>query len=171
MRHYRNSLGIHSDPSACTGICFRVTGVKKDAAIVRSSLGLRYLFAAVPFAAYEGSNDVRRRLPGRLKRDPHRRHQPFDEQPSIIGYLRTEPWRSRIEAPTNCGRFAPSLRATQAKTDASACAWIAVDIKTVPVVAESILKKFFGDGARTPPSSAPGKHTEGVYSFSINSLD
>ena len=39
----------------------------------------------------------------------HRAHQPFDEQPSIVGYLRTEPQRSRVEAPANCGRFAPSL--------------------------------------------------------------
>jgi hypothetical protein len=74
-------------------------GAKNEAASVRSSLGLRFLFAAVSI-------------------NPSMTHQPFDEQRSIIDYLRTEP--RRIEAPTNCGRFAPSLWATQAKTDASA---------------------------------------------------
>ena len=94
---------------ACIGICCCVRDANNDAAIVRSSLGVRCLFAAVPVAARRMIERCRRRCPGRLKCHPPRAHQLFDEQPSIGGYLRTEPRRSRIEAPTNCGRFAPSL--------------------------------------------------------------
>jgi NADPH:quinone reductase-like Zn-dependent oxidoreductase len=43
------------DPYACTGSIFDVGGANNDAAIVRSSLGLRCLFAAVPFTAHEWS--------------------------------------------------------------------------------------------------------------------
>jgi len=44
------STAIHAYALACI---FDVSGAKNDAAIVRSSLGLRRLFAAVPFAALE----------------------------------------------------------------------------------------------------------------------
>ena len=50
FRHYGNSLDIHSDPCACTGICFRLSGPKVTVQIVRSSLGLRCATATVPFA-------------------------------------------------------------------------------------------------------------------------
>src|SRR6516165_3866326 len=76
---------------------------------------------------------------------------PADEHRSIIGYLRAKPRRSRNEHPTNCGRLHRStLRpssSAQAKIHTSACAWIAVDTKTVAVrtdLAEFALKEFFG---------------------------
>jgi hypothetical protein len=70
-------------------------------------------------------------------------HQPFDEQRSII----VRDWnrggcaaKRRRTADDLHRHFGP----TQAKTDASACAWIAVDTKTVPVAVESALKTFLG---------------------------
>ena len=81
-------------------------GAKNEAAMVRSSLGLLYLFAAVPINP--STNSVRLSIicernrsgcaakPRRTAYDLHRHFEP-----------------------------------TQAKTDVSACAWIAVDTKTV----------------------------------------
>jgi hypothetical protein len=64
------------------------------------------------------------------------------------------PWmsrqRNRHGGATDPRRNADDLhrhfRPTQAKTDASVCAWTAVDIKTVPVVAESAFKNFLRCG-------------------------
>ena len=79
-------------------------GSDNEAGIVRGSLGLRCLFAAVSFAVHARSNRVRRRSRGRLKCDPLGAHEPFDKPRSIIDYLRTKRPRSRNEHPTNCGR-------------------------------------------------------------------
>jgi len=79
-------------------------GSDNEAGIVRGSLGLRCLFAAVSFAVHARSNGVRRSSRGRLKCDPLGAHEPFDEPRSIIDYLRTKRPRSRNEHPTNCGR-------------------------------------------------------------------
>ena len=82
---------------------------KDEAAIVRSSLGLRCLFAAVRSRFTHHRAMFVEGDPGRLKHHPPRTHQPFDEQRSIIDFLRTEPQRIGIGDLTNCGRFAPSL--------------------------------------------------------------
>ena len=79
-------------------------GSDNEAGIVRGSLGLRCLFAAVSFAVHARSNGVRRSSRGRLKCDPLGAHEPFDKPRSIIDYLRTKRPRSRNEHPTNCGR-------------------------------------------------------------------
>jgi len=147
-------LGIHSYPCACIGICCCVRDANNDAAIVRSSLGVRCLFAAVPFAARRMIERCRRRCPGRLKCHPPRAHQLFDEQPSIGGYLRTEPRRSRIEAPTNCGRFAPSLWAHSSQNRYRCMRMDRCGCQDCSRVAESDLKLFCA-AARALPSPAP----------------
>ena len=79
-----------------------------DEAIERSISRLARLYR--PAGALDLVVDVPHCLgiPGVL-RESFRLCVRFYEQRSIIDYLRTEPRRLRIEAPTNCGRFAPSF--------------------------------------------------------------
>src|SRR6516165_10426983 len=115
-------------------------GVNNEAAIVRSSLGLLYLFAAVPINP--STNSVRLSIicernrsgcaakPRRTAYDLHRHFEP-----------------------------------TQGKTDVSACAWIAVDTKTVLEWRNQI--------RRASPCSVSGARIEisdGVYRLSDSSL-
>jgi len=105
-------IAIHSFPCACTGI-YVVPRMKRRSSAVRwgfdaYSLRFRARFTHHRAMFVEGD-------PGRLKRHPPRTHQPFDEQRSIIDFLRTEPQRIDIGDLTNCGRFAPSLCALKRK--------------------------------------------------------
>ena len=124
FRHARTVFGIHSNPCAYTGICFRLSGSKVTVQIVRSSRGLRRVTAAVPFADNRQSKAVRRRVDGLEGDGVSTCRVTFDEHRSIIREPRTEPPRTGIEDPTNCGR---SELHSQHHADARACAWIAVD--------------------------------------------
>jgi hypothetical protein len=80
-----------------------------------------------------------------LKRHRPRAYQPFDEQRSIIDYLRTELHRLRGEAPTKCGRFAPSLWAHPSENRCQ-CMRMDLDAKTqdeVPAKRASLVAIFF----------------------------
>jgi hypothetical protein len=120
-RRARTDTGIHSYPCACTGICV--------------VLGMKLRSSAVRQVSYTGSL----RFPSTLRRTA------FDYWSCANGTAAAA-HRSPDELRTTC---TVTLGPTQAKTHAGACAWIAVDTKTVPVVAEPALKKFFGRTGRS----------------------
>jgi len=99
-----NSLGIHSDPCAYTGICFGLSGPKVTVQIVRSSSGLRCATAAVPFADNRQSKAVRRRVDGREGDGISTYRGTFDDIVQSFVEPRTEPQRTGIGHLTNCGR-------------------------------------------------------------------
>jgi hypothetical protein len=108
MYPYGASTAIRAHALACI---FDVSGANNDAAIVRSSLGLRYLFAAVPFTAHEWVERC---------------------SPKVTRQVEIRDW-NRSGRAAKPRRTADDLHRhfepTQAKTDASACTWIAVDTK------------------------------------------
>jgi hypothetical protein len=102
-----NSLGIHSDPCAYTGIFFGLSGPKVTVQIVRSSSGLRCATAAVPFADNSQSKAVRRRVDGRDGISTYR--GTFDDTVQSFVEPRTEPQRTGNRTPNELRTIAASL--------------------------------------------------------------
>jgi hypothetical protein len=78
----------------------------------------------------------------------------LDEHRTIARELRTNPRRSRIEHPTNRGRYSRHFSRWYERKDASACVWISVDIKGLPLRTDGP-QNFFGR-RRAPSASSRG---------------